>query len=640
VIFKGANTFRGSLTVQSSSRKFQDHLHWTSLEAIAQDAAGASPLGDPVGTVSLHTALLKITGAPNGQPITKGLLSIAGESILVLNGQSGPASLTVASLDRHERAVMKIDAVASKLGDAECFNILDRKKGEALLPPWLVGLVGDFDHAKSAGFLSYDPAKGVVPFSAYATDPARVGEGDVLRIGATELTGQKLVVQDLCADGIISGTGSIRIVGGGLLSSAKIAADIDFGDSEGIVCGGATLAGKVSGKNGVTFASQGDLDQITLLNLENDFTGPITINGSSLKCISDSLDDGGPSGSLGNLSNEVLLNNGDLMLMGRPPGSKSIGLAASRTIHLGPEGGVLRPGAPYAPFSCHIAARVTGPGCLTQDWDSSLIVLDNPRNDYSGGTKVIGALDLGMIVSAASKLGTGPVEVDPESALTLWGDHNIDSHARLQASQGSLIYFHSPAPQIGSLIGGGKIYLGTQADPKDSSVVPGDTTLTVGSDNSDFAFYGTLAEVSATAGAGRGSLRKIGTGTWTLFGNHAFTGSTVIEAGQLNLRGELAGNVMVQAGAALSGPGCIHGELMASGTFAVALSNKIVPMSVEGRVTLGGSLDVRLAPGVEAKPGQTWTVLIGKGGITGQPTKVTDGYAASVSGNQLVIRKI
>jgi len=122
----------------------------------------------------------------------------------------------------------------------------------------------------------------------------------------------------------------------------------------------------------------------------------------------------------------------------------------------------------------------------------------------------------------------------------------------------------------GSISGSGNVQLGR-------------SNLTVGSNNLSTTITGIIS------GAG-GSLTKVGNGTLTLAGSNSYTGATTVNAGTLNLRGSLSGDVTVAAAGNLSGTGALR-NLINSGTVTPGASGigTLTASSYSGAGTLSAS---------------------------------------------------
>lgn len=574
VLLKGPNTFTGPLTVQGAD---ETHENWgwpgSILEGLAQTRAGDSPFGAPTGAVRLLNSTLRLTGVAGGQPASKGALTFAGCSTISLNTDKNfPVSLSVTDLLREDRAALMVLPLHATLGKQVKLTVTGWTRNVDLLPPYMLGPLD---------FLSYDAigGNGVCRAAPSATDLRHATATDIVTTGADTLTGGEYTARALKTTGDITGIGIIKLTSGGLILGGHIDAQLDFANAEGVICAGHgdpyILRGKVSGHNGLTMLTttmHSFHEGLALLNTNNDISGPITVNDCLLVAVLDKREKDGSftAGSLGDLHNELVLNGALLAMANNNSGDGC--LAPTRTIYLGPGGAVLVPPAympsiagSHNPDWYTIYGKITGPGSLTSNNNASpRIIIANGENDYSGGTWVVPQEQPEWRVTPAGKLGTGPVLVATECCLTLQGDNNIDAGARLTVSTCGLAVFQSAHPTIGSLEGCGYIDLGVKSvppSPTGFSWVGQDTTLTVGSDNSDFTFWGTIRQVGDKPGDGIGALTKIGKGVFTLRGGQTFTGATTVEEGTLILKGSVTGDVIVKKGAQLILQGKVAGKV-------------------------------------------------------------------------------
>jgi autotransporter-associated beta strand protein len=565
VLLKSAQLFSGRLTVQgpASTASADGFVGVGScLEGLAQSQTGQSPFGAPSGPVRLLNSTLKLTGVPGGQPVAKGELTFAGLSTISLDAkQDSPVGLTLAKLVREDRATLTVDTPHGWLGDGDRLIVTGWKAGQDLLPPYYVSKQG-------ANFLACDAAggKGVSRFASYVTDLTQATEKDVVKIGTGLLPGGGHTVRALAVDGLSSGTDHFRVASGGLILGGDLSADVDFGEAEGVIYVSSIrknqaewwnvrMDGKMSGTNGVTVS--GPFATVNFTNSGNDFRGPITVNCATLCAVQDKEENGKfVAGSLGDLRNDIVLNGGNLCWTAKDAGRC---IAPTRTIRLGPGGGILGGSLGHRGISpLFIHAKITGPGFFSQWTEAgSAVVITNGENDYSGGTWISMIDDQGMetTVSETGKLGTGPVFVGRDAALLLRGDKNIDPGARLSLAYTGIVDFESGHPVIGSLDGSGFVVLGVRDAPAEKigsnalpAVVGCDTILTLGSDNTDATFYGTIQQRGEKAGDGIGAVTKTGTGTFTLHGGHTYTGTTTAEQGTLILKGSVAGDLAVERG--------------------------------------------------------------------------------------------
>jgi autotransporter-associated beta strand protein len=250
-----------------------------------------------------------------------------------------------------------------------------------------------------------------------------------------------------------------------------------------------------------------------------------------------------------------------------------------------------------------------------------------------------------LFVLAGSRLGTGDVMVE-QGSLALEDDGAIDPAARLWMSLDAPVsgeavfytpyrcyaYFRSAAPVIGSLEGLGQVVLGNAVTPATN------TTLTVGGDNTDSAFYGRIAQNAGRVGA----LVKTGAGTFTLGGENTYTGATTVDAGTLRLVGSLAGGVAVGANGTLSGRGVIGGALSVDGAVKAELrgDGDYDQLVVGGAVTFGAGAELVVDSGSFKLPyGESVEFIIAAGGITGKLTPPADYFITATPTSLWLNRK-
>ena len=185
---------------------------------------------------------------------------------------------------------------------------------------------------------------------------------------------------------------------------------------------------------------------------------------------------------------------------------------------------------------------------------------------------------------------------------------------------------------IGSLEGLGQVVLGNAVTPATN------TTLTVGGDNTDSAFYGRIAQNAGRVGA----LVKTGAGTFTLGGENTYTGATTVDAGTLRLVGSLAGGVAVGANGTLSGRGVIGGALSVDGAVKAELrgDGDYDQIVVGGTVTFGAGSELVVDSGSFKLPyGESVEFIIAAGGITGKLTPPADYFITATPTSLWLNRK-
>ena len=142
---------------------------------------------------------------------------------------------------------------------------------------------------------------------------------------------------------------------------------------------------------------------------------------------------------------------------------------------------------------------------------------------------------------------------------------------------------------IGSLTGAGKVTLEV-------------TTLTVGSNNLSTTFSGVIQD-----GTGHGGFAKIGSGLLVLTSANTYSGSTNIEAGQLEVRNDDAlgadsGDTFVQGGASLLLDGYSNSSKTAS-LNGLGFGGGGALRSVAGDNTFGGAIDLASSASIKVAAG-------------------------------------
>ena len=306
----------------------------------------------------------------------------------------------------------------------------------------------------------------------------------------------------------------------------------------------------LSGAN--TFSNGLDLTQGLLIVANNAAigTGGLTIeDGTSIQS----------DGTARTLANAVTVN-GNFTVSGDLAGQS---ITFSGTVDLGTAPRTITVTSPL------VTATISG--TLTSEAGSGLIkdgagtlVLSKAANTYTGATAVNGGV---LEIGATNALPTGTA---------------------LSVAAGAVFDLHNFDQTVGSLNGAGLVTNGGSAAH----------VLTVGADNSDMVFSGTMA--SATAADL--SLVKNGTGQLTLASaNMIYTGLTTVNAGVLTYTGtgSLAGGLTINAGAFAGVSGStftVGGTLtLNTGSAENLFINPVTGLNSLGQLTVGGNSTINLS---------------------------------------------
>jgi autotransporter-associated beta strand protein len=210
--------------------------------------------------------------------------------------------------------------------------------------------------------------------------------------------------------------------------------------------------------------------------------------------------------------------------------------------------------------------------------------------------------------ASLTKIGTG--------TQTLSGSNSYSGGTTINGGQLSLGNASALGASTNSLTNNGRVNLGGNSisvgslDGNASGVVTngtaGSTTLTVGSNNSNSTYAGTIV-----AGTGAIALTKTGTGTLTLTGNNSYTGGSTINGGALSITTNRAigtGAVAMSAGTLFQYSG---GAATVANNFTVTGGTGTIQNTGGGLLTLSGTL---------TKQGSILQFYGGSYNVTGQIT--------------------
>jgi autotransporter-associated beta strand protein len=617
----------------------------------ARTSAEGSPLGSAAGALKLEGgSLCLLDGGTAVPPVAKGVTTFTSMNEIRVESSSRRSTLQLGSLERVNGGMLSLRSHNNRFQGNERITVQTPPavSPAGMTAPYLLAAGQD----NNTGFATYDASsdeEGVKGFAVAPTVdlPPAPGTGtEIAAIAASMSLDDVRNIWALRATASVDGNGALGILSGGLVlegdGRVTISPAVDFGGSEAIVYvarNDATLSGVVTATNGLT---KGGDRKLVLSNSGNIIEGPVVVNQGTLAGSWDENDT--TPGSLGALANRIVLNGGVLSCEGD---NNRVTLAAGRTITLGPLGGRLARGGANNNIVAPLRARFTGPGALVVEFffNNTCAQIENAANDYAGGTIFAG--NENSFVAADAKLGTGPVMVcagDGYRKVYFHGTENLRGpggvYLPLQAASGALVNFSAHSAVMGSLSGAGTVILGTagQAGGNDWPC-----ELTVGLDDGDAAFHGLIAEAARKDWWGDyralGSLVKDGAGTFALHGRHEYRGTTTVRGGVLRLMGHVAGDLAVEAGGTLSGSGVVGGDLALAGTLAAELTDGVArPLTVEGAVTLGGTLTVARS-GAPLAVGQS-TVLLNASSVSGAFATVPEGLRVTNDGQTVVLDRV
>ena len=676
----GSATMGGNGTVRFNAA--QGHalpvtvVHGSTLQGVGQLAADASAFGK--GALTLDGGVLHLINNGAKTYSTNSSLTFAGGGRLVFSVADWQVnSMQFENLVRSATHRGSLIFSAANVGTG-----VGRNEGRVLVsnPPATVsvnngsGTMAAPYYVKDDNFFLTYGANGFekAPYTT-TTDLNSVNSANAEVFQTTkDQTGAAIVANPTTVHAInvkhnIAGA-ALTLASGGFIAGATKTIDnpIDFG-AEGVIFAydSPTFNGSITATDGLTVFSRPTDGRTVRFNATNSTTlvGPITINSAATLQIR-------RNDNLGALANEIRINGGRLYV-DKQTGDPNF--ESARTMRTGPCGGTFGSADNDGTYTYNGSIVLDGPlavaiggntqinfygpiqdaagkqGTLVFSGSTKRFYTPAANVTYSGGTIVrmpVGVSNDGsmLFVLAGSRLGTGDVMVE-QGRLALEDNGAIDPAARLTMSLDAPItgetvfytpyrcyaYFRSAAPVIGSLEGLGQIVLGNAVTPATN------TTLTVGGDNTDSAFYGRI-----TQNAGRvGSLVKAGAGTFTLGGENTYTGATTVDAGTLRLVGSLAGGVAVGANGRLSGKGLVDGNLSVDGAVKVEVRgiDDCDQLVIGGSATLAEGSALVVDAGTFKLPyGQPVVFLTAAGGVTGKPA-VPEGYRIVATATTLALAR-
>ena len=430
----------------------------------------------------------------------------------------------------------------------------------------------------------------------------------------------------------------------------------------------ATFSGILSGGSGITKTGEGTM----ILGGANTFSGGTLLEIGQLR-----------------LTHNNALGTGDLTVnnLGNTLITLSDGVNIANNINLATSAGISPDVGGTATLS-GIISELGGTAGLTKGTTGTLVL--SGANTFSGGVYV--TEDSTVRVENNQALGSGTLTVSGATTLDLAGGLNVGNHIFLAnqftanvdsgvAMLSGVIDDTTATTGFGSTLtktgdgrliltgintytGGSNVLAGVLQGNTDS--LKGDilNNSSVWFDQEGLGFYTGVI-------SGTGGLNKIGANALIMTGDSTYTGQTMVDVGELQVRGSLVSDVRVNAAGVLSGTGRVGGvdnrglvqpgdfgtgQLRVDGDFtqtATAQTDIDIDaagttpgtnndhIDVTGTANLDGTLNVIAAPGTFAG-GTRYTVLTAAGGVNGTFANVTDNLtlfdvAAIYQGNDVLI---
>lgn len=293
-------------------------------------------------------------------------------------------------------------------------------------------------------------------------------------------------------------------------------------------------------------------------------------------------------------------------------------------------------------------------------FSQALSNLTSDGNINLGGSSLT---TVGTSTITGTVTGSGSLVVDTNSSLSLSGNNSSYTGSTFLSSGSALSIAHNNALGSGQLIIDNASLANTGNITLNNNIIilsPG--TVINAASNTRFELGGGIT--------GTEGFRKTGTGELVISGVTNFAGTTVIEAGSLNLAstGILASGVEVENGATLSGTGTVGSFLTLQAGGILAPGNSIGTMNVNGTLTFnsgsffnveldntgasdrvdvtgaavintGSTLNINGAAGTYG-PSTTYTLINATSGITGTFSTINSNLAflnpvVTNTGNQL-----
>lgn len=300
-----------------------------------------------------------------------------------------------------------------------------------------------------------------------------------------------------------------------------------------------------------------------------------------------------------------------------------------------------------------VGQSLSGNGGLTKLGDGTLVLTG--ANTYLGATTVAaGRLQIGDGAAAGSIAGAADIQSGGTLAFkrsdpVVYAGAISGSGELRQEGSGTLVLTGNSPFTGTTTIASGSLQVGDGAN----SGALGGTVI----NNGSLTFNRATDSVFAGVFAGTGAVSKLGAGTLALTGDSsAYTGTTTLLGGGLQVDGKLGGTLMAAAsGATVSGIGSLNDLVMGAGG-ALAPGNAATPfghLSVRGNLTMAPGASYRVAASADGQhnsvnvtgianvagsvlhmgqngsyaPSTTYTILTAGGGVQGRFDNVSSNLA-------------
>jgi autotransporter-associated beta strand protein len=364
--------------------------------------------------------------------------------------------------------------------------------------------------------------------------------------------------------GDLASSGTLEFTNGAGLSSLR-AFTLETGGGVFNTTGApVTLAGEIDGSGGLTKIGAGVLE----LAHTNSYTGTTLVSGGTLRA--------GAANAFGN-GGALQIEGGTVDLNGFAQSVSS--LTGAGDIALG--SGTLTAGVNDT--SSVFGGAISGGGLLVKAGSGTLLLTG--ANSYSGGTQVLGGVLAGDTSSLQGDIVNDATVLFDQNAAGTYAGAMSGSGILMKSGSGLLTLTGNNTYSGGTVIAGGGIFATASGL---SGPILNNGTLTFGG-SSNGVFNGLIG--------GTGSVTKAGTGTMTMNGLQALTGTTSVTQGTLVMNGGTVGSVDVAPGATLLVNGLIGNSLNLAGSlfalppsaFAAGSINSATPGTQAGAHLLDGS---------------------------------------------------